>query len=50
VRGHTTDRHVTREALERLRLMRARVMGVVLNGVDPTSSHYRSYSNYYFAA
>jgi hypothetical protein len=25
-------------------------MGVVLNGVDPTSSHYRSYSSYYFAA
>jgi capsular exopolysaccharide synthesis family protein len=50
VRGHTTDRHITREALERLRLMQARVMGVVLNGVDPTSSHYRSYSSYYFAA
>jgi succinoglycan biosynthesis transport protein ExoP len=50
VRGHTTCRHVTREALERLRLMQAKVMGVVLNGVDPTSSHYRSYSNYYFAA
>ncbi len=50
VRGHSTDRHTTREALERLRLMQARVMGVVLNGVDPTSSHYRSYSNYYFAA
>jgi succinoglycan biosynthesis transport protein ExoP len=50
VRGHSTDRHVTREALERLRLMQARVMGVVLNGVDPTSSHYRSYSSYYFAA
>lgn len=50
VRGHTTDRNVTREALERLRYMQATVMGVVLNGVDPTSSHYRSYSSYYFAA
>ena len=50
VRGHATDRRVTREALERLRLMQAKVMGVVLNGVDPTSSHYRSYSSYYFAA
>jgi len=50
VRGHTTDRNVTREALERLRYMQATVMGVVLNGVDPTSSHYRTYSSYYFAA
>jgi hypothetical protein len=30
--------------------MQAKVMGVVLNGVDPTSSHYRTYSSYYFAA
>jgi capsular exopolysaccharide synthesis family protein len=50
VRGHATDRHVTREALDRLHFMQAKVMGVVLNGVDPTSSHYRSYSSYYFAA
>ena len=50
VRGHATDRRVTREALDRLHFMQARVMGVVLNGVDPTSSHYRSYSSYYFAA
>jgi len=50
VRGHTTDRQVSRDALERLRLMQAKVMGVVLNGVDPTSSHYRTYSSYYFAA
>lgn len=50
VRGHATDRQVSRDALERLRLMQARVMGVVLNGVDPTSSHYRTYSSYYFAA
>ena len=50
VRGHATDRHVTREALDRLHFMQAKVMGVVLNGVDPTSSHYRTYSSYYFAA
>jgi non-specific protein-tyrosine kinase len=50
VRGQATDRRVTREALDRLHFMQARVMGVVLNGVDPTSSHYRSYSSYYFAA
>ena len=48
VRGHRTDREITREALERLRFMKANVVGVVLNGVDPASSHYRSYS-YYFA-
>ena len=50
VRGHATDRRVTREALDRLHFMQARVMGVVLNGIDPTSSHYRTYSSYYFAA
>jgi Mrp family chromosome partitioning ATPase len=50
VRGQSTDRRVSREALDRLHFMQARVMGVVLNGVDPTSSHYRSYSSYYFAA
>jgi succinoglycan biosynthesis transport protein ExoP len=49
VRGHRTDRQVTREALERLRFMNANVMGVVLNGVDPGSSHYHRYA-YYFAA
>jgi hypothetical protein len=30
-------------------LMRANVIGVVLNGLNPTSSAYQSYS-YYFAA
>lgn len=49
VRGHATDRQVSREALARLRYMQARVMGVVLNAVDPGSSAYHSYS-YYFAA
>lgn len=49
VRGHRTDRRVIAEALERLRLMKAHVVGVVLNGVDPASSHYSRYS-YYFAA
>jgi Mrp family chromosome partitioning ATPase len=49
VRGHRTDRQVTREALERHRFMNANVMGVVLNGVDPGSSHYHRYA-YYFAA
>lgn len=49
VRGHSTDRQVTREALERLRYMNANVMGVVLNGVDPGSSHYHSYAHYYAA-
>lgn len=49
VRGHQTDRRVIAEALERLRLMKAQVVGVVLNGVDPGSTHYSRYS-YYFAA
>jgi succinoglycan biosynthesis transport protein ExoP len=49
VRCHRTTREITREALERLRFMQANVIGVVLNGADPTSSAYQSYS-YYFAA
>ncbi len=49
VRGHQTDRRVISEALERLRLMKAHVVGVVLNGVDPDSTYYSKYS-YYFAA
>jgi len=49
VRCHRTEREITREALERLRLMQANVIGVVLNAADPTSSAYQSYS-YYFAA
>jgi capsular exopolysaccharide synthesis family protein len=49
VRGHRTKRQVTTEALERLHFMKANVVGCVLNGVDPGSGYYRSYS-YYFAA
>jgi len=49
VRGHRTNRQVTTEALERLHFMKANVVGCVLNGVDPGSGYYRSYS-YYFAA
>ncbi len=49
VRCHRTTREITREALERLRFMQANVIGVVLNGADPRSSAYQSYS-YYFAA
>ena len=49
VRGQRTNRQVTTEALERLYFMRANVVGCVLNGVDPGSGYYRSYS-YYFAA
>ena len=49
VRGHRTSRQVTTEALERLHFMKANVVGCVLNGVDPGSGYYRSYS-YYFAA
>jgi len=49
VRGQKTERHVTREALERLRFMNASIVGVVLNGVDPGSSDYYRYS-YYFGS
>jgi polysaccharide biosynthesis transport protein len=48
-RCHRTDRGITRDAVTRLRLMQANVIGVVLNGLNPTSSAYQSYS-YYFAA
>ena len=49
VRGHRTDRQITREALERLRFMNATILGVVLNGVDPDSSEYYKHS-YYFGS
>jgi len=49
VRGHRTERPVVRRALARLRAVHARVIGVVLNGVDPGCLYYRSYA-YPFAA
>ena len=49
VRGHRTERPVVRRALARLRAVHARVIGVVLNGVDPACGYYRSYA-YPFAA
>jgi capsular exopolysaccharide synthesis family protein len=49
VHGQRTGRQVTREALERLRFVGARVVGVVLNGIDPRSSDYHRYS-YYFSS
>ena len=49
VRGHRTERPVVRQALGRLRAVHARVIGVVLNGVDPGCLYYRSYA-YPFAA
>lgn len=49
VHGQRTGRHVTREALERLRFVGARIIGVVLNGIDPRSTEYHRYS-YYFAS
>lgn len=48
VRGQRTERQVTREALDRLRYMKATVIGVVLNGINPGSSDYYRYP-YYFA-
>jgi len=49
VRGNRTERPVVRRALARLGAAHARVIGVVLNGVDPGCSYYRSYA-YPFAA
>jgi capsular exopolysaccharide synthesis family protein len=49
VHGQRTGRHVTREALERLRFVGARIVGVVLNGIDPRSTDYHRYS-YYFSS
>ncbi|MBP1689978.1 MAG: putative Protein-tyrosine kinase, partial [Deltaproteobacteria bacterium] len=49
VRGQRTGREITREALERLRFMKATVVGVILNGVDPESSEYNRYA-YYFGS
>jgi capsular exopolysaccharide synthesis family protein len=48
VRGSRTPRHLPREALARLRFMQARVLGVVLNGVDPSAGEYAYRYSYYF--
>jgi capsular exopolysaccharide synthesis family protein len=48
VRGERTPRHVTQEALGRLRFMQAKVLGVVLNGIDPGTGEYAYRYSYYF--
>ena len=48
VRGQRTPRHLTREAIARLRYMQAKVLGVVLNGVDPGAPEYAYRYAYYF--
>jgi capsular exopolysaccharide synthesis family protein len=48
VRGERTPRHVTLEAIGRLRFMQARVLGVVLNGVNPGAGEYSYRYSYYF--
>jgi capsular exopolysaccharide synthesis family protein len=48
VRGSRTPRHVTQEAIARLRFMQAKVLGVVLNAVDPDAGEYPSRYAYYF--
>jgi capsular exopolysaccharide synthesis family protein len=48
VRGQRTPRHLTREAIARLRFMQAKVLGVVLNGVDPGTPEYAYRYAYYF--
>ena len=42
-----TSRFSTRQALENLEAVRARVLGVVLNGVDLRNPEYASYRHYY---
>jgi len=48
VRGERTPRHVTQEAIGRLRFMQAKVLGVVLNGVNPGAGEYSYRYSYYF--
>jgi succinoglycan biosynthesis transport protein ExoP len=48
VRGERTPRHLTREAIARLRFMQAKVLGVVLNGVNPSHPEYAYRYAYYF--
>jgi capsular exopolysaccharide synthesis family protein len=48
VRGERTPRHLTREAIARLRFMQAKILGVVLNGVDPGARQYSYRYSYYF--
>ncbi|HJQ75406.1 MAG TPA: polysaccharide biosynthesis tyrosine autokinase, partial [Gaiellaceae bacterium] len=48
VRGERTPRHLTREAIARLRFMQAKVLGVVLNGVNPGAPEYAYRYSYYF--
>jgi polysaccharide biosynthesis transport protein len=48
VRGQRTPRHLTREAIARLRFMQAKVLGVVLNGVNPGAREYAYRYAYYF--
>jgi polysaccharide biosynthesis transport protein len=48
VRGDRTPRHLPREAIARLRFVQARILGVVLNGVDPHGGEYASRYAYYF--
>jgi len=47
IHGQSTSRFSARQALERLEAVRARVIGVVLNGVDLRSPDYASYRYYY---
>jgi Mrp family chromosome partitioning ATPase len=48
VHGSRTPRHVTQEAIGRLRFMQSKVIGVVLNGVDPGASEYSYRYSHYF--
>ena len=48
VRGERTPRHLTREAIARLRFMQAKILGVVLNAVNPAAREYSYRYSYYF--
>ena len=47
IRGQHTPVAVSRKSLDRLLKVRAKVLGVVLNGVDVTSGDYSDYGHYY---
>jgi len=47
VRYNQVDRKLARRSISSLRKTEARVVGVVLNGVDPKQDSYHHYYSYY---
>lgn len=48
-RGQQTPRHIVQKALTRLEYARAKILGVVLNGVDLKSGDYSDYEGLYYS-